>query len=119
MLPYPEPDSIDRGTFVPVAVNLQPPAGAAVDNAVMEFGYGEYGGYCTSRRDACLAASARRSESLRFSLRRENPAGTPCATAARSSIPAISQRVLYYQAHYRDKSNHTVASGPEQAVAVP
>jgi len=97
---------------------LQPPAGVGADNAVVEFGYTEYSGNCTSRHDACLANSALvGAPPFRFAS--ENPSGTPCSSKCTIAIPAISQRVLYYQAIYRDKSNRTLASGPYQAVAVP
>jgi hypothetical protein len=118
MPPYPTPDTIDRGTFVPMVLTLQPPAGVGADNAVVEFGYTEYSGNCTSRHDACLANSALvGAPPFRFAS--ENAPGTPCSSKCTIAIPAISQRVLYYQAIYRDKSNHRVTAGPYQAVAVP
>jgi hypothetical protein len=118
MVPYPTSDSIDRGTFVPMVLNLQPPAGAGVDNAVVEFGYTEYSGNCTSRRDPCLANSAMIGAPP-FQFAGENPHGMPCSTGCTIAIPAISQRVLYYQVQYRDKSNHTLSASPYQAVVVP
>ena len=118
MLPYPAPDSVNRGTFVPMALNLQPPAGAGVDNAVVEFGYGEYNGNCTTRNDPCMANSAMVG-SPPFQFASENPGGAPCASGCTITIPAISQRVLYYQVMYRDRSNKVVATSPQQAAAVP
>ena len=51
-----------RSTFQPIPVKLTPPAGLAVDNAVVQFGYVENGGpgqfYCTSRQEKCLATTA-------------------------------------------------------------
>ena len=49
--PYPAPDSIARGTFIPVPVTVTPPSGLAVDNAAVIFGYQEYAGNCTTRND--------------------------------------------------------------------
>lgn len=118
MPPYPTPDAVDRGTFVPMALKLQPPAGIAVDNAVVEFGYTEYLGNCTSRKDPCVASGAEIG-SPPFQFASENPAGMPCAPGCTIVIPAIPQRILYYQVQYRDKSNRTLAAGPAQAVAVP
>ena len=118
MLPYPTADSIDRGTFVPMVLNLQPPAGAGVDNAVGEFGYTEYSGNRTSRHDPCLANSAMIGAPP-FQFASENPPGMPCSSACTIAIPAISQRVLYYQVKYRDKSNRALAASPYQAAAVP
>ena len=60
--PYPPTDSVVRWTFQPIPVKLTPPAGLAVDNAVIEFGYAENGDpgkfYCTSRQEKCLATAA-------------------------------------------------------------
>jgi hypothetical protein len=54
-----------------------------------------------------------------FQFAGENPHGMPCSTGCTIAIPAISQRVLYYQVQYRDKSNHTLSASPYQAVVVP
>jgi hypothetical protein len=118
MLPYPTPDAIDRGTFVPMVLNLQPPAGVNVDNAVVEFGYTEYSGNCTSRKDPCVANAAMIGAPP-FLFASENPSGMACSASCTIAVPAISQRVLYYQVKYRDKSNKTLAASPVQAVAVP
>ena len=60
--PFPPTDSVVRSTFQPIPVKLTPPAGLAVDNAVIQFGYAENGGpgqfYCTSRQEKCLATAA-------------------------------------------------------------
>lgn len=116
--PYPKPDSIDRGTFVPMVLDLKPPAGVNVDNAIVEFGYTEYAGNCTSRRDPCQANAATIG-SPPFQFASENPGGMPCSSGCTIALPAISQRVLYYQVKYRDKSNHTLAASPSQATTVP
>jgi hypothetical protein len=118
MLPYPATDSIGRGTFVPMVLNLQPPAGVSVDNAVVQFGYAEYGGNCTSRRDSCIANSAMIAATP-FQFASENPRGVSCSSGCTIAIPAISQRILYYQVNYRDKSNAVLSSSPQQAAAVP
>jgi len=59
-------DKFNRGQFIPVAVNV--PAYTGANNAVIEFGYQEYGlptGYskpafmnCTARNDPCWANKA-------------------------------------------------------------
>jgi hypothetical protein len=118
MLPYPTPDATERGTFVPIVLHLQPPAGTAVDNAIVEFGYADYEGNGTTRHDACVAASAKIGAPP-FQFASENPSGMPCASECIIAVPAISQRILYYQAKYRDKSGHTLTAGPQQVVAVP
>jgi hypothetical protein len=41
--PFPPTDSVVRWSFQPIPVKLTPPAGLAVDNAVVAFGYAENG----------------------------------------------------------------------------
>ena len=124
MLPYPDPDSVDRSDFATVALALKPPAGLSVNNAIVEFGYQEYGApqliNCTTRNDACIAtASAVTPGNEPYYFASENPAGAPCASGCTITIPAISQRVLYYQVKYRAANNTVLASDPLTAVVVP
>jgi hypothetical protein len=123
-LPYPAADSVVRATFVPWPVSVQPPAGLEVNNAVVEFGYQEYGApqliNCTTRNDACIATAATVTTGNQpFFFASENPPGAPCASGCTITIPAISQRVLYYQVMYRAANNTALAAGPPTAVAVP
>lgn len=123
MVPYPAPDSVARGTFVPVMIGVRPPAGLAVNNAVVEFGYQEYGApqlvNCTTRNDACFAnASTVPGGNAPFYFASENPGGTPCASGCTIVIPAISQRVLFYRVQYRNTSNAVISSGPVVAMVV-
>jgi hypothetical protein len=129
MLPYPAVDSIDRSTFIPMALQLSPPDGLGVDNTVVQFGYAENGPpdqfYCTSRREGCLAAAANvptvpfkfPSDSTSGSL--VDIVGSPCSSGCTIAIPALSQRVVYYQVLYRDSSNRVVAQTPTQATVTP
>jgi hypothetical protein len=129
MLPYPAVDSINRTTFIPMMVQLNPPSGLGVDNAIVQFGYAENGGasqfYCTSRHEACLVASPAVG-SVPFQFPSEGSDGTaggltgaPCATGCSVAIPALSQRVVYYQVQYRDNGNRVVAQTRVQTVAAP
>jgi hypothetical protein len=125
--PYPpaEPGgSVDRGNFIPITVTLSPPAGLAVNNAIVKFGYQEYGApqalNCTTRHDACIAAaSSVPSGNLPFYFASENPAGLPCASGCTIAIPAISQRILYYQVTYRAANNSVLSADPITSVVVP
>jgi hypothetical protein len=120
MPPYPAPDSVARGTFIPVPVTATPPSGLAVDNAVVVFGYQEYGGNCTTRNDPCFATgSTIPTGNSPFSLASENPPGKPCASGCTITIPALSQRILYYKVEYRAANNTVIAVGPLTAVVVP
>jgi hypothetical protein len=129
MFPYPVPDSLDRSTFLAMNVQLAPPAGIGVDNAIVRFGYAENGGsgqyFCTSRREACYAA-ANTVPTVPFKFPSDGSDGTvagltgmPCASGCTIAIPALSQRVLYYQVLYRDSQNRVVAQTVKQAVLTP
>ena len=123
-LPYPPPDSINRGTFVPMPIVIKPISGLSVNNAVVIFGYQEYGApsslNCTSRNDACYANAATvPATTTPFLFASETPAGLSCGSGCTVAIPAISQRVLYYQVLYRDGSNNVLAQGPINVTVVP
>ena len=95
-----------------------------MNNAVIEFGYQEYGApgaiNCTTRNDACIAtASTVPTGNQPFYFASENPAGASCASGCTIAIPAISQRVLYYQVKYRAANNTVLAADPLAAVVVP
>jgi hypothetical protein len=122
--PYPATDSVARGTFVPVALTLTPPAGLGANNAIVEFGYQEYGAPqlvdCTTRNDACIAtASTVTPGNQPFYFASENPAGASCTSGCTITIPAISQRILYYQIRYRTATNAVLATSPLMSVVVP
>ena len=124
MLPYPPPDSVVRSTFVPVALTLKPPAGLDVNNAIVQFGYQEYGApqriNCTARNDACIATtSAVTTGNQPFVFASENSAGAACSAGCTITIPAVSQRILYYRVAYRAANNAVLAAGPVVAVVVP
>jgi hypothetical protein len=127
--PYPPTDSVARWTFQPIPVKLTPPAGLAVNNAAIEFGYAENGEpgqfYCTSRQENCLATTAT-VPAVPFLFPSDGAggvesgvAGTSCTSGCSIAIPAISQRVLYYRVRYRDASNRTVATSQIETIAVP
>jgi hypothetical protein len=108
---------------------LTPPAGLAVNNAAIEFGYAENGEpgqfYCTSRQEKCLATTAT-VPAVPFLFPSDGAggvesgvAGTSCTSGCSIAIPAISQRVLYYRVRYRDASNRTVATSQIETIAVP
>jgi hypothetical protein len=119
--PYPPVDAVSRWTFVPVTIALKPPAG--VNNAIIKFGYQEYGSSllnCTTRNDACIAtASTVPTGNQPFYFASESPSGASCAIGCTITIPAISQRILYYQILYRDAGNAVLYSVPQIAAVVP
>ena len=112
-----------------MVVQLKPPDGLGVDNAIMQFGYAENGGanqfYCTSRREACVVVSSAVGN-VPFRFASESPDGTagglsgvPCSSGCSVAIPALSQKVVYYQVQYRDSGNHVIAQTRLQTVATP
>jgi hypothetical protein len=126
--PYPPTDSVARWTFQPIPLKLTPPAGLSVDNAVIQFGYAENGSpgsfYCTSRQEKCLATAAT-VPAIPFAFpsdgaggQESGVAGLPCANGCTIAVPAISERMLYYQVKYRDASNKTLATGEMEVVTI-
>jgi len=118
--PFPAPDSVARGAFVAVPIAVTPPAGAMVNNAIVEFGYQEYGQNCTTRADICVASAATvPAGNAPFQFASESPAGAACSSGCTITIPAISQRVLYYRVKYRDASNDVLSLTPYQVKVIP
>ncbi len=116
--PFPAPDGVNRSTFVSLPLKLTPPSGLGVTNALVQFGYQEYNGNCTTRNEACFAGSPT-GNNVPFQFAGENPAGAPCASECTIDIPAVSQRIVYYKVIYRDASNTVRAVTPGQAIAAP
>jgi len=118
MPPYPPVDSVARGVFVAVPIAVKPPAGADVNNAIVQFGYQEYNNNCSTRNEPCLANAATIG-AVPFFYASEAPAGLPCSAGCTITIPAISQRVLYYKVEYRNASNTVLSATPNQVLLVP
>jgi hypothetical protein len=129
MPPFPPADSVDRSTFVPIPVKLTPPPGLAVHNVIVQFGYAENGNpgnfYCTSRQEKCITATVSVGP-IPFQYASEGTGGVElgitglaCATGCTVAVPALSQRVLYYQVKYRDAANKTLAVGQVEMTAIP
>ena len=112
--PFPEPDGINRGDFIPYQMTVPTPQipGVAVSNAVVQFGY-DKNYYCTSRGEACVQGAAED-----FAYQSENPAGVACPTGCTITVQAISQRVMYFQVLLRDSSNNVVGRMSPDAVAI-
>jgi hypothetical protein len=121
--PYPASDSIARNTFIPIEVRI-PSQGGAGTRAIVEFGYGENGEagqfYCTSRQEACVAASSGVNQGSPFYFAQsETYAGVPCAAGCTVTIPALSQRVLYYRWKQRNALGQVTAVSETRAVVTP
>jgi hypothetical protein len=119
--PYPAPDSLARNSFIPVLVQVSPTANLNIDNVLIEFGYGENGDpnayYCTSRQEACVAVVSPVNTAVPFYFEStEQYAGAPCVGGCTITIPAVSQRVLYYRIKFRDVSGITLGTSAGQAL---
>ena len=128
--PPPPIDSIARNTFIPVRVALQPPVGIKVDNAIIEFGYSEYGSAdayrCTTRAETCAVGPATSATQVDAtnpfyfeSTESASLAGTPCSNGCSIAIPAISQRVVYGRVIYRDAGKNVVGQSVPFVIATP
>jgi hypothetical protein len=121
--PMPPPDSVTRSTFVPIAVQLNPPANLGVNNAIVEFGYNT-SFHCTQRPEKCVANAATVNQSNPFTWPTEaggdtSVTGLACSPGCTITVPALSQKILYYRWKYRDGSNAVVGESDVQVVAVP
>jgi hypothetical protein len=120
---FPQKDSVSRSSFIPITVDLRPPAGSTVSDAIVEFGYST-NLYCTARTEVCVATKAAIDESNPFLWPTEvggsaGVTGVPCSTGCRITIPGISGKVLYYRWKYRDAAKTVQAISGLQVVAVP
>lgn len=108
-------DSIPRNRFQPVTVKIPPVSGAT--GAVVDFGYEEFGArtdfYCTTRRERCTVPGL-----APFSFASETISPAACASGCTVTVPALSQKVLYYRVRWVDGAGNTVVTGPLHARAV-
>ncbi len=120
--PMPSLDSVNRTTFVPIAVNI---AGiASATNIRARFGYLENGSTllnCTRYQVSCTTEIPSGTPTDPFSFTDEAVTRQAClnGTACTVTIPAISNRILYYVIDRLDGGGSVVASFPMQVVAVP
>lgn len=128
--PPPPQDSVNRAAYIPLTVTVKPPPGLGTANALIEFGYAEYGApgqfYCTSRAEACAVGPSAQAGSIDafnpFFFELSEAAaltGTPCAAGCSIAIPAASQRVVYGRIVYRNSSNQVLARGSSFVLAAP
>ena len=118
---YPLFDSVTRNYLVPITVSLKP--SMTVDNAIVEFGYYQYGSSltnCTSRNDTCIANSATMPLTNQpFAFASDSPSGVSCGSGCTIQIPGESRHVVYYRVKYRDVGNNVVYTSPFTARMVP
>jgi hypothetical protein len=118
--PYPQPDGIDRTTFVPLTVTAVTRGMTGVDNAILQFGYAENGDpgsyFCTSRQETCVKGAQ---SGNAYGTASDTIAGVACGNGCTLTLPGISGRVAYYRIVYRDRSNQPIGMSPPSAAIVP
>ena len=120
--PYPSPDGSDRTSFVPVSLAFKGIPDASYIRA--RFGYLENGPtllHCTPYQVDCSTEIPVRASKDPFSFTNETVHHRNCPNGARCSItiPAISNRILYYVVDRLNLAGEVVSSDPMQVVAVP
>lgn len=128
--PFPAQDAYNRADFIPVNTG-EIVGGGMVDNAIVQFGYSEFGTnsqlYCTSRAESCYANSATVPTGTNpFSYPSDGSvntlislAGVPCDTTCTIDIPALSGHTLYYRILKRNAANGIISTGDLQLAIVP
>lgn len=112
--PFPGGDSIVRNDYTPPLIRV--PTVAGVDNVIVKFGY-DPAFNCTSRTDICIANAATvPTGATPFPYSSEAPSGLACSGGCTIQIPAIAERVVYYQVVYRDASNVVIRTDAIQTV---
>jgi hypothetical protein len=116
--PFPNPDAVARGTFVPVTVTMNPPPG--VTGETVKFWYAEGGGGigCTSRADNCVASATAINQTTPFQWASETITPLACTSNCLIAIPAISQHSVSYQPVYWHNST-VVYTGPVLRMVAP
>ena len=124
--PTPAVDSINRATFIPVTVALNPARGVTVSNAIIEFGYAENGDtqnfYCTSRAETCAVGTSTVNVATPFyfeASESKNLVGAPCRSGCSITIPGVSQHMIYFRAVYRDAQNKILMQTIPSVLALP
>ena len=113
--PFPLPDSVNRATFVPVSITMNPPAG--ITGETVQFWYPELGG-CTSRQENCVASSATINQTTPFQWASETITPLSCTGNCTIQVPGISGHVVWVQPQYW-ASGVKVSTGAVQQVVVP
>lgn len=113
--PMPPPDGIDRSDFVPMPVTSSAVAGAV--NTVVQFGYDASEFRCTQRRESCVAVSAAHDSSDPYKFAEtEDYTGVDCTAGCTITVPAISDRVVYYRWVYRGADGSVLARSRPQSL---
>ena len=123
-IPPPAEDSVDRTGFQSMQLVL--PGRSDIQGAYVQFGYVENGSptsyFCTSRAEACVATASVVNQAAPFSFKQTEAqtwAPASCTSGCTISIPALSQRALYYQYVYTSGDGSVAYTSPANVVLVP
>jgi hypothetical protein len=120
--PFPGSDHVDRSKFVSVPVVFRKGTEAAYFR--VRFGYAENGPSllcCTPYQSECTSETSKSAPQDPYSFINEKVTRQSCAAgdSCTLSIPAISNRMLYYVVDRLDSRGAIINSDPMQVVAVP
>jgi hypothetical protein len=93
---------------------------AGTNNVIVEFGYNP-SFFCSTRQEVCVAnaAAIQTGNSVYSYATSDAPAGLACASGCTVTIPALSQRVMWYRVKYRNAGSAVIKTGDTQVVATP
>ncbi len=118
--PFPKPDSLNRTTFVPISVTGKASPAASYIRA--RFGYLENGPellHCTPYQAECSTERPKKTPTDPYSFTNEIATRQSCSATCAITIPAISNRMLYFVIDRLDVNGKVITSSSLQVVAVP
>jgi len=99
--PMVEQDTRNRATFTGLPIVI-PNVPSGTDNALVQFGYNADFQCSQNRDNTCYAESATVNLTTPFVFDHETLTGVSCASGCTVTIPALSNRVLYWRMVYRN-----------------
>ena len=117
--PYTGISAVNRVSWIPVSVQVTS-APPGTENVIVEFGY-DPNFQCSSRQEVCIAnASTLQSGNSVFSYATSDSySGLSCVSGCTVVIPALSQRVMWYQIDYRSASGQTILTRKAEPLVTP
>ncbi len=112
--PFTVDDAVDRTTFVRAPITITTPSGLGIATATVEFGYQELGGYCTSRAETCVAASATVTDATPFWFKTSESGSytkASCATSCTITLPVLPGHIAHYQVKFYDSGGSFIQNG--------
>ena len=105
-------NSVDRTTWLPVSV-ASGTVPANTTQAYVQFGYNpSY--FCSDRQEICVAnaASVQAGNSVYSFKTSDSPTALACATSCNIVVPALAERVMWYQWQFFNAMGASTGSGP-------